>query len=253
MKSLSQIVIVLHEPQDDINIGNTVRAAKNFGIRRVRLVNPASGDPHRISISAPKAEDVIGSMERFESIDDALVDCVYVVGMTARRRRASWTVVEPRGAARDAVQMTGQGTVAIVFGREDSGLPNEILDRCHGVVTIPTDPDYSSLNLGQAVLLMVWEIFRMAEGVEELRAIEPETVRLGDEDLATMERLERVFAQAEEALHAIEFFKTESTDHIMRGLRNVFLRARLDQREAALFHGIFKEIVAFMKRTGRDA
>lgn len=254
---LADVVVVLFEPQDDINIGNTIRAAKNFGIRRIRVVNPASADPHRISISAPKAHDVIDAMERFESIDEALADCVYVVGLTARVRRASWAVFEPRGAARDLVAMADEGTVAIVFGREDSGLPNEILDRCHGVVTIPTDPSYSSLNLGQAVLLMVWETFRVATQVVEVRALGEEersssTRAQGEGDLAPMERLERIFGQAEEALHAIEFFKTESTDHIMRGIRNVLLRARMDQREAALFQGMFKEIVAYMKRTGRD-
>jgi TrmH family RNA methyltransferase len=260
--ALEQVVIVLFEPQDDINIGNTIRAAKNFGIHRVRLVSPASGDAARIAISAPKADDVIAALERFEGIDDALADCVYVVGLTARRRKASWSVVEPRGAARDVMQMAAQGKVALVFGREDSGLPNEILDRCHGIVTIPTNPNYSSINLGQSVLLMVWEIFRVATEVEESRVLTEAPVVSGDGpglepgpqvqgDMASMERMERMFAQAEQALRDIEFFKADNHEHIMRTVRNVLLRARMEAREAAMFHGIFREISAYLERTSR--
>lgn len=248
--ALDNIVVVLVEPQDDINIGNTIRACKNFGITRIRLVSPASADPERIGISAPKAGDVIANIERFDSVDEALADCTFVAAMTARARRANWTVVEPRSAAMDVVAAANDGLAAIVFGREDSGLPNDVLDRCHVVVTVPTNPNYSSLNLGQAVLLLVWEIFREAERVQIERsndAVHNQEHR----ELAVMARLEPMFSQAERALSAIEFFKSGSGAHIMRSVRAVFLRAGLDNREAALWHGVFTEIEAFMKRTGR--
>ena len=244
-ESLSRIVVVLWEPQDDINIGNTVRACKNFGVRDLRLVRPAEADPHRISISAPKADDVIDNIQTFDSLDAAVADCRMVIGTTARSRasRSRRVVTEPRGAAQSAIEATAQGRVAYVFGREDSGLPNKALDSCHSVVTIPTDPDYSSLNLGQAVLLNVWEVFRVAtEQPRERPAInwiEPESER----EPASMEALERMFEEAEEALHAIDFFKIDETWNIMRSLRSMFLRAGLDEREVAIWIGIFSGVV----------
>lgn len=249
--ALDNVVVVLVEPQDDINIGNTIRACKNFGITRIRLVSPASADPERIGISAPKAGDVIARIERFDSVDDALADCTFVAAMTARARRANWTVVEPRSAAMDVVSAADTGLAAIVFGREDSGLPNDVLDRCHVIVTVPTNPNYSSLNLGQAVLLLVWEIFREAQRVQIERSRDA-SLNKDNRELAVMARLEPMFSQAERALSAIEFFKTGSSAHIMRTVRAVFLRAGLDNREAALWHGVFTEIEAFMKRTGRS-
>lgn len=252
-KALQNVSIVLVEPQDDINIGTAVRAAKNFGITSMRLVRPASADPHTILVSAPGAQDMVENLEILESVDEALADSVLTLGMTARSRSARWQVFEPPGAAKAVIRATAQGRVALVFGREDSGLPNEVLDRCHGIITVPTNPDYSSLNLGQAVLLMAWELFR--QGLEKEEAAESTIVaesRSGsDVDLAPMEGLERMFRQAEDALSAIEFFKAGTSEHIMRSLRSVFLRARLDRRELAIWHGIFKEVVAYMKRTER--
>ncbi len=252
--ALDNVVVVLVEPQDDINIGNTVRACKNFGITHIRLVNPASADPERIRISAPKAGDVITLIEQFDSVDEALADCTFVAAMTARSRRASssWTVVEPRSAAKDVVAAAGNGRAAIVFGREDSGLPNEVLDRCHVIVTVPTNPNYSSLNLGQAVLLLVWEIFREAERVQ-IESPNDGAYTKSHRQPAAMSRLEPMFAQAERALFAIDFFKTGSSWHVMRLMRAVFLRAGLDLREVSLMHGVFSEIEAYMKRTERPS
>ena len=242
--------LILVEPQDDINIGTALRAARNFGLQSIRLVRPASADPAKIAISAPRCEDWIRQIEQFSSVDEAVADCVLTLGLTARRRAASWRVLEPRQAAREAAHATEGGRVGLLFGREDSGLPNDVLDRCHAVVTIPTNPDYSSLNLGQAVTLTLWEIFRCAQQLDELRPeldqIRPQT----EFDPAPMEGLERMFDQAHDALEAVQFFKTDTHEHIMRSIRGVFLRARLDERELAIWHGIFKEVVAYLDRAG---
>lgn len=247
---LERTSIVLVEPQDDINIGTVVRASRNFGIESIRLVRPASGDPHRIGISAPRSEELIASMERFDTVDDAVSDCVLTLGLTARSRAANWRVLEPRQAAEEVVKQAAGGRVALLFGREDSGMPNEVLDRCHAVVTIPTNPEYSSLNLGQAVTLTAWEIFRAAHQMrEEFLSLE-EVLPPSDFELAPVAGLERMFEQAEYALAAVEFFKVDNNEHIMRSLRSVLMRARLDTRELAIWHGIFKEIVAYLKRRG---
>lgn len=237
MAGLPNITVVLWEPQDDINIGTAIRAAKNFGVHDVRLVNPASGDHHTILVSAPKAQDVVASMQVFDDLDSAVADCVRVIGTTARGRRGNWPLLHPSEAARSALESPGR--VAFLFGREDWGLSNEAMDRCDAMVTIPTNPDYSSLNLGQAVLLTLWECFRQAghtaDGISEF-------------PLAPREHVERMLSQAEATLELVNFFKTKGREHVVRSIRAVFLRASLDERELAIWFGIWKEIPQYLRR-----
>lgn len=249
---LDNIVVVLWEPQDDINIGNTVRACKNFGVTDIRLVRPRQADPARISISAPKAEDVIGSLKRCGDLEEALQGCVYAIATTARPRNQEQVFTEPRGAAQKAVQVAEQGKVAFLFGREDSGLPNVALDRCHSAVTIPTRPDYSSLNLGQAVLLNMWEVFRVASGIgveePDIQIARPES----EHPPARIETMEHMFDLAEKVLGDVGFFKTPSNEHIMRSIRSVLVRAGLDTREQAMWFGIFRELDKALGRAQSD-
>lgn len=250
-RALNRTSMVLVEPQDDINIGTVVRAGRNFGIESLRLVRPASADPQKIGISAPRCEALIKKIEHHDRVDDAVGDCVLTLGMTARRRAANWRVLEPRQAAREVMRASENGRVGLLFGREDSGLSNDVLDRCHAVVTVPTNPEYSSLNLGQAVTVMAWELSRAAQQIETEGTTLADVAPESEFDSAPMAGLERMFEQAEQALRAVEFFKVETNEHIMRSVRSVFLRASLDTRELAIWHGIFKEVVAYLKRTGR--
>jgi TrmH family RNA methyltransferase len=249
---LDNIVVVLWEPQDDINIGNTVRACKNFGVTDIRLVRPRVADPDRIAISAPKAGDVIDNLQHCADLEEALEGCVYAIGTTARPRHQERVFTEPRGAAIKAVEMAEKGKVAFLFGREDSGLPNTALDRCQSAVTIPTRPDYSSLNLGQAVLLNVWEVFRIASGIgveePDVQVARPES----EHEPARLETMEHMFGTAERVLDTVGFFKTPTNEHIMRTVRSVFMRAGLDQREQALWFGIFREIEKHIERDQSD-
>jgi TrmH family RNA methyltransferase len=250
---LSRVSVVLFEPQDDINIGNTVRACKNFGVTSIRLVRPASADPARIAISAPKADDVIANLQRFDSLEDALADCQLVMGTTARPRRTTQLWAAPPGAAQHALaalQADEGSRVAILFGREDSGLPNDAIDRCQVAVTIPTDPSYSSLNLGQAVLLLVWEVFRAAQDVRP-EAPQPASTKVKKRfPPATQQALDLMIRQAEQSLVAVDFIKAESHDHIMHTFRTMFLRMQLDSREVAIWHGAMKQITETLKRYG---
>src|SRR6478752_4839665 len=149
---LSQVAVVLFEPQDPVNIAATVRAMKNMGVSTLRLVRPCAYDPVRLEGIAHDTWDVIDSIQHFDDFDAAVADCVRLVGYTARRRAAKWRILDPKQAAEDALGYVDSGRVGIVFGREDHGLPNEILDRLHAVVTIPTT-EHASLNLAQAVLI----------------------------------------------------------------------------------------------------
>ena len=142
---LENVVVVLHEPQNVVNIAGAVRAMKNMGLGRLRLVRPAEFDTWRIEGIAHRSEDVVEEAEAYASLGEALADCVYVMGTSARARTAQRNYFRPRDAGERVVARAGDGIVAILFGREDRGLDNEALDSCHAVTIIPTDPHYSRL------------------------------------------------------------------------------------------------------------
>jgi TrmH family RNA methyltransferase len=242
---LARVAIVLYEPQDFVNIAATVRAMKNMGVHTLRLVRPCAYDPVRLEGIAHDTWDVIDKIEHYGDFDSAVADCVRLVGFTARRRAAKWEILDPRQAAEDAIRATEHGQVGIVFGREDAGLPNEILDRVHAAVTIPTT-EHASLNLAQAVLISLYEL-HLAAG-DATRTL-PGPRR--EAPPPTTDLLERFFAEAYQTLDAVQFFKTRYPEHIMRSIRTLTFRAAPDTRELSLLRAASLEIVRFLERTGR--
>src|SRR5690606_23448022 len=197
---------------------------------------------------AHDTEDLLEAARTYEALPEALADCSFVVAMTARERRAKRNVSRPREIApellRRAADGVGEGEVgpvAILFGREDAGLPNWALDLCHRTVTIPTNPEHSSLNLAQAVLTMAYELWMTAHG-EEQPFKEP---RRGLQPPASVAQLEQLFADVERALWTIEFFKDKQTENILRTIRALVHRTDLDAREAAFLRAIAIETVRF--------
>ena len=250
-RALQGIVVVLWETQDRVNVAGTVRAMKNFGLERLRLVNPAEWDPWRIEGIAHDTHEIVERTEIHASLESALGDCSFVVGMTARSRRAKRAVARPRqlapellGRALDAVEGRS-GPVAILYGREDHGLSNEALDLCHRTAHIPTNPDHASLNLAQAVLVMAYELWMAAEGEAQ-----PFRGPRRDSSPASVEFLEMLFADAERALWGIDFFKSRQTESVMRTVRELVRRAEVDQREAAFLRAMSIEVVKYLQRTG---
>ena len=241
------ITVVLHEPQDLVNIAHVVRAMKNFGFTDLRLVHPRAYDAYRVEGIAHQTQDVLARVERFDRLEDALADCVHVVGFTARGRTAKRNVQRPREAAAEIRAQAEGGPVALLFGREDKGLSNEALDRCHRVVTIPTSPAYPSLNLGHAVVLMLYEL-ALARGDEG----RPFKAPRREGQPATVADLERLFGDAQAALGVIDFFKTRQAEGVMRTLREVLHRAPLDEREAKLLRAIAIEVVKYGERLARS-
>lgn len=239
------IVVVLHEPQELVNVAQVVRAMKNFAVPELRLVAPREFDLWRIEGIAHRSGDVLARTARFDTLDGALADCVHVAGLTARERTAKHTVQRPRDAAPALLAAGEAGPVALLFGREDKGLPNEALDRCHRLVTIPTSPAYPSLNLAHAVVLMLYEL-ALARGDGE-RPFKPPRRAAPP---ATAEELERLFAEADRALHAVGFFRSHVVDPVLRTLRDLTHRAAPDAREAKLLRAIALE-VARDRRRGR--
>jgi TrmH family RNA methyltransferase len=194
---LDAVRIVLYEPQDPVNIAGTVRAMKNMGLRSLRLVRPVAYEPERIEGVAHATRDIVSRIRHFDSLEEALADCVRVAGFSARRRAAKRERLDPREAATDLLQWSAQGPVALLFGREDRGLDNAALDRAHLVVTIPTT-SHASLNLAQAVLLAAYELH--VASADSTRVLAPPRK---DAPPATSDQLERLFNEADRALDRI--------------------------------------------------
>src|SRR3954465_5345760 len=182
-------ILVLVNPQDIVNIASAVRIARNFGIERMRLVNPEVFDPYRIEGIAHNTADFVARIEILDSLEEAVADCVFTAVLTARERAAKRRVLRPREGAAALVGESAAGPVAIVAGREDSGLTNAELDLCHALITISTDPGHRSLNLAQAVAIMAYETWN-ARGGESLPIKPPRNPAAP----ATSGQLEELFA-----------------------------------------------------------
>ncbi|MDB4908287.1 MAG: hypothetical protein JWO05_3071 [Gemmatimonadetes bacterium] len=243
---LDAVCVVLFEPQDPINIAATVRAMKNMGVHDLRLVRPCEYEVDRMLGIAHNTHDVIERIQHFDSFDAAVADRVFVSAFTARRRAAKWQLIDPKQAATQSLAHAQEGPVAIVFGREDSGLPNEILDRAHAHVTIPTT-EHASLNLAQAVLIATYEL-HLAAG-DATRTLPPPRK---DAPPASTEDLERWYREAEQSLDSIQFLKTRHSGHIMRTIRSLTFRAAPDAREIVLLQAIAIEVRKFMAWSGRN-
>ena len=180
---LDGVVIVLYQPQDIVNVAGTIRVMSNFGLPALRLVEPAAFDPYRIEGIAHGTQRLVAATQRFPSLEEAVADCSFVVGTTSRSRTLTHRVMTPREAAPRLVSLAAKAEqrVAVLFGREQDGLPNSALKACHGLVRIPTHPDNPSLNLAQAALVLAYELWQAASGGES-PAAEGEPANLARHD-----------------------------------------------------------------------
>ncbi len=242
---LKSVVIVLYEPQDPVNIAATIRAMKNMGVSRMRLVRPVEYEAVRLEGIAHGTMDLIDVIEHHDSFDAAVADCVRVFGFTARRRAAKLRLIDPKVAAAELLDAAVDGPVALVFGREDSGLPNDVLDRVQATVTIPTT-NHASLNLAQAALIGLYELHLAA--ADATRTIGPPRK---DAPPPTNEQFEQFFTDAQISLTRIEFFKTRFPEHIMRTFRSLTFRAAPNARELSLMRAMVIEVTNFIDRTRR--
>jgi TrmH family RNA methyltransferase len=218
----------------------------NTGFLNLRLVRPVGFDAWHVAGIAHYTQHIVEAARVYDDLDAAVADGQLVLGLTGRHHRASRNEL-PLPLALDRVveaAVAGQ-EIGLVFGREDRGLSNTMLDACHAVTTIPTNPAYPSLNLAQAALLVLYQLFQRAGG--EQQAFRPPR-RTAPAAPATL--LEDLFADLERALDAIEFLQQRSRVHTLRSLRVALYRAGLDVREASLLRAIFIEIRRFLRRKG---
>jgi tRNA (cytidine32/uridine32-2'-O)-methyltransferase len=234
----TRIRIVLVGTQHPGNIGSAARAMKTMGLTRLVLVAPERApDPESIALAAG-ADDVLESAAVFDDLAAAVADCRLVLGCTARSRRVQLPELAPRDAAARGVVEAGAGSeVALVFGRERTGLSNEELQLCHVAVHIPADPGYSSLNLAAAVQVLAYE-FRLAL----LAAVDGAAAARGsDEPPAAHAQLEGFFGQLAETLEEIDFHKGRAPESALRKLRRLYLRARPSEAEVRLLRGVLAD------------
>ena len=229
--------IVLVGTQHPGNIGSAARAMKTMGLERLALVSPERfPDPQAYALAAGAA-DLIDKAEIFPSLAAAVADCRTVIATTARQRTVPMPGFSPREGARHAREVAALGPVALVFGRERTGLENEELQLCHAAIHIPANPDYSSLNLAAAVQIVAYE-WRLAG----LEAAPPAPSLPSDaEPPATHAELESFFAHLFELLDQVDFHKGKDPAMVSQRLRRLFLRSRLDARELRILRGIFSD------------
>jgi tRNA (cytidine32/uridine32-2'-O)-methyltransferase len=234
---LNHIRIVLVETSHPGNIGAAARAMKTMGLKRLMLVRPQHYPSAEATARASGADDVLARAEVCDSLEQAIADCVLVIGSSARERRLEWAGLTPPESAVRLLEFARQGEVALVFGRERTGLSNEELACCQQLVTIDANPAYSSLNLAAAVQVFCYEVRkRLSESRGTTESGRGDYVA---EQAATSAQLEGLFGHFEEALFDIGVAQPEQPKAtLMLRLRRLFYRAGLSETEVNILRGI---------------
>ena len=230
--------IVLVNTTHPGNIGAAARAMKNMGLSQLCLVEPRTFPADEAKWRAAGAADILEQAVVVASLEEAIADCQFVVGTSARGRRIPWPTLDPRRCAEQIEQARLSGTrTAVVFGREDRGLTNEELQLCNLHLHIPSHEDYTSLNLAMAVQIVGYEL-RMLQLREELPA---DAQAEWDAPMCTVENLERYYEHLEQTLAEIGFLDPAAPRQLMSRLRRLYGRIRLDEMELNILRGILTE------------
>ncbi|MFW6346558.1 MAG: tRNA (cytosine(32)/uridine(32)-2'-O)-methyltransferase TrmJ [Halomonas sp.] len=246
---LDRIRIVLIGTSHPGNIGAAARAMHNMGLADLALVAPRCEAVTADSVSrASGADHLVHGARVVETLEQAVADCTLVVGASARSRTLPWPMITPRSLGeRLPGELAGaEARVALVFGREDSGLTNAELQRCHAHVHIPTNPDFSSLNLAAAVQVLAYECRLAWLAQQPAEAPEP------DQALASHAELEHYFAHLERTLIAIGFHDPATPRQLMARLRRFTLRARPERMELNILRGILTDTEKLAPRRDGD-
>jgi tRNA (cytidine32/uridine32-2'-O)-methyltransferase len=240
MEELVRVVLV--GTQHPGNIGSAARAMKTMGLSQLALVAPEQfPDPQAYALAAGAAE-LIDQARVYPSLADAIADCRTVIATTARQRSVPMPGYAPREGARRAREATALGPVALVFGRERTGLDNEELQLCHAAIHIPANPEYSSLNLAMAVQIVTYE-WRLAA----IEGEPPPAPPADSEPPATHAEMESWFAHLFGLLDEIDFHKGKDPAVVVQRLRRLFQRAQPDSRELRILRGILSDVQRLLR------
>ena len=236
-----QPIFVLVRPQMGENIGAAARAMLNFGLARMRLVDPRDGwpNPKAVAMASGAAGRVLDFAGVFPATEAAVADAGFVFATTARGRDLTKPVMTPERAMEYARALIASGQrVAFLFGPERTGLENDDVARANAIVTVPVNPDFPSLNVAQAVLLLAYEWQR--QGAE----VPPEVTAMAGTDFATLEEVARLANHFEERLdEAGFFFPAQKAAGMKLNLRNLWSRLPLTRADVQTFHGMLRQIV----------
>lgn len=239
MSYLDNIKIVLVETSHTGNMGSVARAMKTMGLSNLCLVNPIiKPDSQSISLAAG-ASDIIKNAQLFFSLEQAIADCNLVIGTSARSRSLQWPNLTPKECADKIVQEAITTKVALVFGRERVGLTNDELQKCDYHVSIPANPDYSSLNLAMSVQVLCYEVRMSMLSMQYLNSGQKQITSI---DYPSNEDTERFYQHLEQTLLHTGFINANHPGQIMGRLRRLFTRARIEQQELNILRGVLASI-----------
>lgn len=231
---LSNVRIVLCQTSHPGNIGAAARAMKTMGLSQLYLVVPKKFPDKEADAMACGAVDLLETAHVCATLEEALTGCAVAVGLTARKRQLSHELLSARQAATQVAEIAGTQQVALVFGTEMSGLSNAELDLCQLLAMIPTDPEFSSLNLAAAVQVMGYEV-RMALLDGAVEQVDAATLLAANEDV------EGFYRHLEETLIKIGFLNAAAPGRLMQRVRRIYARARLEKEEVNILRGILKD------------
>ena len=238
MNYSDSIKIVLVGTTHPGNIGAAARAIKTMGFKHLDLVSPKEFPSDEAIYRSKAAKDILENASTYETLFESVKDCDVVIGTSARNRKVPWPVLNPKDASKEiSLAVKNNSKVGIVFGREDRGLTNEELGLCNLHVHIPTNEDYTSLNLAQAVQIVAYEI--------RMNFLESENLKNDQEwdvELASAEQTERLIEHMDELMKEIEFYDTENPRKLLMRVRRFFKRSGIDVMETNIFRGLFSAI-----------
>ncbi|MEY4642871.1 MAG: hypothetical protein RLZZ227_2865 [Pseudomonadota bacterium] len=238
--NFSNVRIVLVATSHPGNIGSAARAMKNMGLGNLVLVAPKIWPALEALSLAGSALDVIDNTRVVDTLQDAIADCHLVIGTSARLRSMPVPLLDPVECAATVVAQMPTQRIALVFGREASGLSNEELHLCHYHVHIPVNDDYPALNLAAAVMVLCYELRKtaLAQKAGQAAAEMPAARAEWDQEAATVDELERYLVHLDQVLHRLQFHKSDGSQLLLRRLRRLYQRIRPDRMEINILRGI---------------
>ncbi|MGB3621579.1 MAG: RNA methyltransferase [Ketobacter sp.] len=254
MESLNRLRIVMINTSDSGNIGAAARAMKTMGVSDLCLVAPKEYPTAKATARATGAADLLHRATVVDTLEQAIGDCQLVFGTSARMRTIPWPLMTPREAAQVVMNEPQGADIAIVFGREDAGLTNEELRRCHYHISIPGNEAYSVLNIAAAVQVICYEMRMNALTSKESEQdgaaapMMPLEFREWDEPLVTSEDMERFMKHFEETLLDIGFYDPNNPKQLITRARRLFMRTRMDRLEMNLMRGVLSTVQKRVKK-----
>ncbi len=248
---IENIRVVMVETTHPGNIGAAARAMKTMGYNNLYLVKPKIYPNAEATARAAGADDILGRVVVCDSLEEALQGCVTVVASTARPRSISHSVFTPREYAPKLSEMLKLGTVALVFGRESSGLSNEELEYCNVILQIPTNPEFSSLNVASAVQILCYEFIQLLQS-DAADKIDAESDDKGKTRLATADEMTYFYDHLEQGMIDVGFLNPQQPRKLMRRLKSLFNRAHLDENEVSILRGFLAAVQETATKTKND-